>query len=304
MTLSPSRLDALRQVAEAGSYAAAARRMGVSQTNVSQRVRALETAYGVRLFRRERGRLAATPLCLQVCDAAERMLEAGERAERLLSSGASLAQGSIAIGLGNAMPGMALVAAVHRAYPGVTLRVETGSHEKITRAVLNHEVDVGVLPEVAPDARFRREALMRNEVIAIAPPSHPLARQETATAEELSAAPLIFRARGSSTQRVVDRMFARAGLSPTPFLTLDARDGLYEAVVSGLGVGFLWRHGTSRQDGAARLRLTEVSARVDEYVFSLADSGSRLVDAVYEVARGLRAGGGPTPAPPRLSPRP
>ena len=70
--------------------------------------------------------------------------------------------------------------------------------------------------------------------------------------------PLIFRASGSSTQRAVDRMFSRAGLDPQPFLTLDARDGLYEAVVNGLGIGFLWRESTSRTDGVARLAIAEM----------------------------------------------
>ena len=289
MSLTISRLEAVRCVADSGSYSAAARHLGVSQPNVSKQIRSLETQYGIRLFRRERGRLVPTLLCLDLCNAAERMAEAHGDAERMLRRRSSLARGEITIGLGNAMPGMALVADFHRAYPGVTIRVETGSHEKITRAVLTHEVDIGVLPDVPPDRRFRRASLARNAVVAIAPLAHPLATVGSVTAQQLRRVPLIFRSRGSSTQRVVDRMFAKTGEVPTPFLTLDARDGLYEAVVNGLGIGFLWRHGTSRQDGVKRLRIEEMKAETDETAFSLVEARGDIVEAFFDTAEGFSA---------------
>ena len=76
MTLTISRLEAVRCVADSGSYAAAARQLGVSQPNVSKQIRTLESDYGIRLFRREGGRLVPTLLCLDLCNAAERMAEA------------------------------------------------------------------------------------------------------------------------------------------------------------------------------------------------------------------------------------
>ncbi|MEB3417058.1 LysR family transcriptional regulator [Salipiger marinus] len=284
MALSLQRLDAVRAVAEAGSYAAAARALAVSQPNISAQVRGLEKEFGVRLFRRESGRLLPTDLCLKICDSAERMAEAWQEAERLLLSRASLREGQIIVGLGNAMPGMALIAAFHRAYPGVSLKVETGSHQKITRAVLNHECDIGVLPDVPADPRFRSAHLAEARVVAIAPLGHRLARHGEVTAQMLCDEPLIFRAAGSSTQRAVDRMFARAGLSPRPFLTLDARDGLYEAVANGLGIGFLWQGSTGRTDGVTQLRISEMQGQaIHETVFSLREANGQIVEAFFNL---------------------
>ncbi|MCA1300170.1 LysR family transcriptional regulator [Stappia indica] len=284
MAISPQRLDAVRAVAETGSYAAAARTLAVTQPNISAQVRGLEQEFGVRLFRREAGRLLPTDLCLKLCDTAERMAEARQEAERLLLSRSSLREGQIIVGLGNAMPGMALVASFHRAFPGVTLKVETGSHHKITRAVLNHECDIGVLPDVPADPRFRRAHLASARVVAIAPLGHRLAQERMVTAKMLCDEPMIFRASGSSTQRAVDRMFARAGLSPRPFLTLDARDGLYEAVANGLGIGFLWQGSTGRSDGVVRLPIAEMQGlTIHETVFSLSETTSQVVEAFYQL---------------------
>ena len=142
MSLSLSRLEAVRSVAETGSFAAAARRIGVSQPAISKQIREIEADYQVRLFRREGGVLQPTPLCLELCDLATLTLDAHARAERLLTRRADKTAGRLVVGLGNAMPGMALVARFHRAYPGVTLQVETGSHERISRLIVQHEVDV------------------------------------------------------------------------------------------------------------------------------------------------------------------
>ncbi|SEL29528.1 LysR family transcriptional regulator [Pacificibacter marinus] len=286
MTISPSRLDSVRAVAEAGSYASAARHMGVTQPNVSGQVRALEKQFGVRLFIRESGRLQPTSLCLKLCDLAERAAEAQNEAERLLLSRSSLREGKITIGLGNAMPGMALVSAFHRAYPSVTLEVETGSHQKIIRALMSHECDIGILPDVPKDPRFRREHLAPCEVIAIAPIDHPMAQAKEVSAAELAREPLIFRTSGSSTQRALERMFSRTQLTPQPFLTLDARDGLYEAVVNGLGIGFLWRASTSRTDGVARLPITEMRGlTTHETVFNLKENENPIIEAFFGIAQ-------------------
>jgi len=79
-------------------------------------------------------------------------------------------------------------------------------------------------------------------------------------------------------------MFARAGLSPRPFLTLDARDGLYEAVANGLGIGFLWQGSTGRTDGVTQLRISEMQGQaIHETVFSLREANGQIVEAFFNL---------------------
>jgi len=279
VSLTLARIRAINAVAQSGSYAAAARLLGVSQPTVSQHVREAEQLYSVRLFMRREGALHPTPLCTQLCDIAERMEEGEREAERLLTRHATLKDGRITVGLGNSMPGMAVIALFRRRHPGVEIAVETGSHERIIKAVLSRSVDVGVLPDVPRDGRFRSELLVRQEVVAMLHAEHPLSRRERLTCAELAREPLIFRARGSSTQRVVDRAFAQAGLSPRPLLVLDAREAAYEAVANNIGIGFIWRHGTGRHDAVSRIPVAEMNSRHDEVAFALADETSVVTAA-------------------------
>ena len=281
MSLSLARLNAVRHVAETGTFAAASRRLGVSQPAISQHIRELENTYRVQLFRRDMEGLKPTPLCLELCDIAERLFREQSGAERLLGRRNSLSDGQINIGLGNVMPGVAAVANFHKTYPGVKLRIETGSHAQITRAVLNHDVDIGILPDVAANPRLRKTTLAHNEVVAIASKLHPLARRNEVSLSDLIAEPLIFRSSGSSTQRIVDRLFARHDMEPTPILTVDSRDGLYEAVSHNMGIGFIWRYGTSRIDRVVRLQIREDIASSVESVFALADYKSEVIDGFF-----------------------
>lgn len=287
MSLSLRTLEALRSVADSGSFAAAARQIGVTQPGVSQQVRKLEEEYGVVLFVREAGRLRPTPLCERLCDAAERVISEFRSAEQMLSRHGALSKGELSVGLGNAMPGMSVIAAFNKAYPQVALQVTTGSHEKIMRQVINHTVDVGILPEVPKDGRFLRKELLKNNVVAIVAPAHPLASAGSVTCEELLRQRLIFRTAGSSTQKVLDRYFRRHDVSPVPFLTLDNRDGVYEAVVNGMGVGFVWRTGTGRNEDVKQLKLLGADTSSAEVVFAPAERKMETLHALFGLIDGI-----------------
>ena len=53
-------------------------------------------------------------------------------------------------------------------------------------------------------------------------------------------------------------------------------------VANGLGVGFLWRHGTSRRDGARRVPVAEIDAPYEEVVFRRADQANPIVDMFFD----------------------
>lgn len=284
-TLSLSRLRALTAVGEEGSYAAAARRLGISHSAVSQQVHWIEAAYSLRLFDRRNGVLHPTPVCRQLCDVGTRMQEAERDAALILGRRDSTGKSRLRVGLGNSMPGLAIVAILIARHQEVSVQVESGSHEAILAAVLRREVDVAVLPDVPADHRFRRTPILSHEVVAITSADHAAPADGSFTLDQLARAPLIYRSRGSSTQRVVDRAFRQAGLSPVPRLVADTRDAVYEAVALGIGVGFMWRHGTFRADAVRRIPVPDMGPPVEEIAFALVDELNPLIDLFFSLAR-------------------
>ncbi len=126
--------------------------------------------------------------------------------------------------------------------------------------------------------------LLRNEVIAIAHPESAAAQHETISAQALMNERLIFRTEGSSTQKMVDRYFRDHGLSPNAYLTLDARDGVYEAVANGMGIGFVWKTSSGRKDDVSPISLSGGTTTSAEVVFSPADRNLQTLDAFFDLA--------------------
>jgi DNA-binding transcriptional LysR family regulator len=83
---------------------------------------------------------------------------------------------------------------------------------------------------------------------------------------------------------MVDRAFRQIGLTPEPRLTADSRDAVYEAVAIGLGVGFMWRHGTCRSDAVRRVTVQEMLPTIDEVAFALEGERNAAVDLFFHAA--------------------
>ncbi|WP_108659773.1 LysR family transcriptional regulator [Acuticoccus kandeliae] len=276
MPLSSSRVRALNAVVEEGGYSAAARRLGVSQPAITQHIRELQAEFDVVLFDRTPTGLVPTALCRDLYRITSAISQREDDALLLLRQAQEFDRGELRVGLGNAMPGMRLIGSFQRRYPGVRVHVEMGSFQKIMEAVVEQRVDVGVLPDVPDDGRFRRIVCARQDVVAIVHPSDPLAERTAVRLAELMPHRLIFRDRTSRMQRTLDAAIAAAGLDPRPSMVLDTRDGVLEAVANGLGVGFIWRHGSSREDRMHRLTVVELAAKIDEHVFHLANPVPRI----------------------------
>lgn len=282
---SPACLRAIAALAEEGSFSAAARRLGLSHTAVAQQIRGFESRHGFSLFEREKGRMRPTPFCAELAELGERFQETEAELARLIARKSPAGLVQLRVGLGNAMPGMAIIGRVLANHPSVSVTVESGSHQSVLKAVLRHEVDVGILPDIPPDPRFRRQTVLHQDVVMIVAETHPLADRARVSLAELMGHALIFRSRGSSTQRALDRAFARAGLAPVPRLVADTRDAVYEAVSLGIGAGFMWSQGTHRREQVRRIPLAAEGLAAQEVVFALANERNPLADLVFLAAQ-------------------
>lgn len=284
MSLTTSRMRALNAVLDEGSYSAAARRLGLSQPAISQAVQDLERAYGVTLFQKRGRQLVPTDLCLELSDITAGIQRLEDDASLILSRGEKIESGVLKIGLGSLMPGMSIIGAFQKRFPKIQVEVDYAMHSEIIDAVLDQRVDIGVLPNVPKDGRFTKQTYLKQDVVALVPLGHRLSSLPSVSVTELASENLIFQKKGSATQRVVDSAFRKADINVRPRLYLETGSEVFEAVANGLGVGFMWRHGTTRQDGARRISINEIDATHEEVIFRRSDTKNTLVDLFFVTA--------------------
>ena len=100
-----------------------------------------------------------------------------------------------------------------RLYPGVDLQVTAGSSEKILERVRAHEIDLGLLtlPIVAQDMEV--VPVLKEEMVVVTAPGHPLSRERTIDPKSLGKYPLILYEAGSNTRKVLDQFFLEEEIS-------------------------------------------------------------------------------------------
>ena len=121
-------LAAFALVAERGGFSAAAARLGVSPSAVSQKVRALEDRLGVRLFERTTRAVRLTEAGIQLLAEAGPSLRNLESAVEGLHARAGRPTGTLRLTASALASELVLgphLAAFHRAYPGIVVELST-----------------------------------------------------------------------------------------------------------------------------------------------------------------------------------
>lgn len=119
------RLAVFAEVVRAGSLSAAARRLGISTSAVSQQLRVLEQAHGVTLLHRTTRKLAVTEAGARLADHCQAMVDAADRARQQLMLARDAPEGELRISapVGFARHLAPALAPLLAAHPGLTLRL-------------------------------------------------------------------------------------------------------------------------------------------------------------------------------------
>ncbi len=232
-------LQTLQAVARHGSFSRAARELHLTQPAVSMQVRQLERALGLPLLERLGKRAFPTK-------AGEVLLAHAGRALRELEAGVEVIQqlrgvvaGRIRLGPSASFSIYLLPPALRRfrsRYPKTELMVVTGNAPEIARAVVQNELDVGIVSLPVRERELAVTAFHRHELVAIAPPGGRWRRGQRLRPAELAREPLILFEQGATLRRVIDDWFHRAGVAPALPMELNNTEAIKKLVESGLGL--------------------------------------------------------------------
>lgn len=197
MTHDPAEIRHFRYflaVAEAGSFSRAADRLGVSQPNVSQQLRDLETALQVDLFQRRGKRILLTSAGLIFRDHAQQILGQLESLLQDLTIEPGQMRGAIHVGVVPVLS-IALIprllgifAANH---PGIRLHIEEISSTTIETAIEEGQMDIGLgfVTHHSPNLRYER--LYHDRFALLLHTSHPWAKRPNVDLSELHQARML-----------------------------------------------------------------------------------------------------------------
>ncbi|MFC9617660.1 LysR family transcriptional regulator [Streptomyces sp. NPDC056938] len=243
MDISSTGLRILRQIAESGSFTAAATRLGYTQSAVSRQAASLERSAGTALFERRPDGVRLTPAGLTLLRHARTILDCLTAAERDLTGTVpqtELVRLGMFLSAGAAIlpPSLARLAATA---PQITVMTTEGTTPTLIRALRAGSIDLAVLTSRPPhrpldgeSPRLHIETVADTELVVAAPSTGEFAGRIAAHVDELVDAPWI--ATLSSNSEPLLGVWP--GLPGRPHIVHCARDWLtkLQLVAGGFGV--------------------------------------------------------------------
>lgn len=250
-------------LAETASFSQAAQLNGVTQSAVSQQIKALEERFGVRLIDRGKKNFALTAEGRVFLAAAREVLATVDGLEVRLRELREVVDGELrlaavlSVGL-HELPDF--TRQFQRLHPQVRVEVEYLRSTEVYAAVSAGRADLGLV--AYPQARrgLVAEVLWEDRLVLVCSPSHRLARRPRVALADLAGERFIGFTSDQPTRRALDRVFKDAGVRLRPAMEFDNIEMVKRTVEIDGAVSILPRTALDTERRAGSLVFVEIDS--------------------------------------------
>jgi LysR family transcriptional regulator, transcriptional activator of the cysJI operon len=242
-------------LAETESFSKAAVLNGITQSAVSQQVRALEVKYKVILVERGRRNFSLTPEGGAMCEAGRKILAIYNGLTTRLRTLRNVVTGRLriasiySVGLHELPPRLK---AFRQRHPQVEVNVEYRRSEQVYHRVLEGSVDVGLVAYPARRTGLLIEVFDEDEMVVICHPKHPMVRRRRVDLTLLNGEKFISFEPDLPTRKVIDRYLRDQRIEVANIMEFDNIETVKRAVEIESGVSIVPSN-TVRQEVARGL---------------------------------------------------
>lgn len=229
--------------AEQGSVSGAARALSISQSSVTEAIRALEDDLGVALFDRQARGIDITHKGSAFLRHARQILADVATARTTFKDEAETATGRLSLGVTSLVAGYVLsdiLSRFRRAFPQVELNVIEDNGDYLQHLLIGGELDVAVLltSSVKDRMALHVETLLVSPYRLWLPLAHPLAQQEAIALDELAGQPLI-QLMVDEIEESTRRLMAALAVKPKIAFRTRSVEAVRSLVATGAGLAIL-----------------------------------------------------------------
>jgi DNA-binding transcriptional LysR family regulator len=218
---------------DTGSFSRAAEASGITQSAVSQQIRAVERRFGVPLLERGRGGFTLTPegkVYLEVCrDILSRWDSLGSRfrVARGELGGKLRIASVISIALHD-LPG--LLRLFRKNHPGVEVTVDYRRDDEVYEAVGDGRADIGLVAFPRARPGLRAMTCWQERLVLVMPPGHPLQEKRAMSLSQLEGERFVALIPETPTRQNLDRALRREGVKVNIVAEVDNIETIKAAV--------------------------------------------------------------------------
>lgn len=239
------------------SFSKAATKNYISQSAVSQQVRALEDRFDRKLVERSRGGLVATDAGLAFYQGCREILERWGTLGEEMASMSNVISGQVrvatiySVGLHELSP---FLKQFIKAYPQVNLHLEYSRPNKVYDDVINGGVDIGIVAYPVARAQIEIIPLRSDRLVLVCSPDHDLAARKRVEIGQLAGQRFVAFERDIPTRKAVDKILRSHGVAVQYVMEFDNIETIKRSVEADLGVAILPRATVEHEIRAGTLR--------------------------------------------------
>ena len=235
-------------MAQSGSFTSAGEQLHLSQSAVSRRILLLEEELNEQLFLSLGRKIRITPAGTTLLGLSERMFDDLEQTRAAILDTQQSVKGTLRL-----VGGMTvclyvfppLLKAFRKEHPNVEVKLMPGATPRLIRQLRSGTADLGLLTLPVDDPALTSVPVMREELLLVTAPQHPLARKKHITPQDLARQPFVLFEAGSGTRKAIEEFFFAEHITPTVVTETENveiikalvrhRDGDHDHPVSGGG---------------------------------------------------------------------
>ncbi|WP_171788931.1 LysR family transcriptional regulator [Acidimicrobium ferrooxidans] len=243
--IDPTYLVTLAVVAETHNLSDAAKILGISQPGVSQQLKHLSEAVGQRLHVRSGHGVELTVAGLDLARRARDVLRSWRGVLDYVESVRQGNDGMLLLAASNTVSAYVVprwLVRFRQRYPGVDLRSRSLNSAEVVERVIDGEAEVGVIEspvESLPPELVEIVVGGDRLVYVVSPAVVSFANNQVVGWGEVARIPLVLREVGSGVRRASEQALRARGLAPRLELELAGGEAVKEAILQGVGGGFL-----------------------------------------------------------------
>jgi DNA-binding transcriptional LysR family regulator len=254
-------LRVFEQVARLRSISAAAGVSHLTQPAVSMQLKALEQECGLPLTELLGRQLRLTEAGDAVAACARRLQHELDQLEEQLAAMRGQQHGKLNVGIVSTAKYFAshLLATFTERHPGTVLSLQVENRARILQLLADNDIDLAIMGVPPESLDAVALAFADHPHGLVLPPTHAASARSRVRLADLGDETFLVREPGSGTRTVMERYFAVEKFSPRKVIQMTGNEAIKQAVMAGLGIGFLSLNTLALERGLGLLHIPKVS---------------------------------------------
>ena len=238
-------LEAFVAIAETGSFTAAGERVSLTQSTISQQIKALEEELSEALFVRGGRGVRLTHAGEELLPRARLVLDALDDIATVFRTPGRKPRGRLRAGAASMATAYLFAPLYERfiaSHPHIQLLIRTTTTtEETLKQVLSGEIDVGFIAVSVSNQALEVESVATDEVVLVVGRSHAWSHRSSVNPADLEGQPMIAFERGLSHRRTMDELFTSIGVTPRIVSETNDPQMVKSLIEIGLGIALIPR---------------------------------------------------------------